>query len=260
MELMEIHCFQTDVIWEDPRANFERIEELVSNLKSMPTGSLLVFPELSAVGFSMDVDAVAEPVNGDSFQFFSNLARRHACHVLAGIPGKDEATELGLNEAICFAPDGTEVSRYRKVHPFSFANESEHYLAGTEAVVFEIEGWKIAPIICYDLRFPELFRSAVKQGAGLFLVIANWPDLREDHWITLLRARAIENQAYVAGVNRCGNDPMLSYSGASLIVNPMGEVLARAGSKPEVIQSSLDKNLLSDWRHKFPALADMKLL
>jgi predicted amidohydrolase len=257
---MKIYCFQTDTVWEDPAANIGRIELLVANENSIGPDSLLVFPELSTVGFSMNVESVAESQDGESFQFFSALAKKYDSHVLAGLLGKDEESGRGLNEAVCIAPDGSEVSRYRKVHPFPLAGEGDHYLAGTEAVVFEIGGWKVAPMICYDLRFPELFRSAVKQGAELFLVIANWPNLREDHWITLLRARAIENQAYVTGVNRCGDDPALSYSGASLIVNPMGEIIARAGSETEVIQSTLDKNLLVDRREKLPALADMKLV
>ncbi|MCK5924056.1 MAG: carbon-nitrogen family hydrolase [Methylococcales bacterium] len=257
---MKIHCFQTDTVWEDPAANFGRIELLVANEKSIGPDSLLVFPELSTFGFSMDVEAGAEPRDGESFQFFSALAKKYNCHVLAGLLGKDEESGLGLNEAVCFAPDGEEISRYRKVHPLPLAGEGDHYLAGTEAVVFEIRGWKVSPTICYDLRFPELFRSAAKQGAELFVVIANWPNVREDHWVTLLRARAIENQAYVAGVNRCGSDPTLNYSGVSLLIDPLGEILAQTGAEPEVICSALDKNFLNNWREQFPAIDDMKLV
>lgn len=255
---MDIITFQIDTAWEDPSANFERIGALVAGCQ-VHSDSLLVFPELSTVGFSMNVEAVAESLHGETFQFFSGLAKEKGCHVLAGISGKDSESGLGLNEAVCFAPDGSEISRYRKVHPFPLSNESDYYRSGTEAVVFEINDWKVAPMICYDLRFPELFRAAIKQGAEVFLVIANWPDLREDHWITLLRARAIENQAYVAGVNRCGSDPTLNYSGASMIVNPLGEIIVQSGTEPGVLQATLDKNLLTDWRKNFPALKGMKI-
>ena len=258
---MQIHCFQTDTAWESPASNFERIEQLVHTRakEGSLAGSLLVFPELSCVGFSMDVKAIGEASDGPTARFFSSLARKQSCYVIAGLAGCDPETGKGLNEAVCYSPLGDEISRYRKMHPFPLADEGEHYLAGDEVVVFEIEGWKVAPFICYDLRFPESFRGAVLNGAELFVVIANWPNLREDHWITLLRARAIENQAYVAGVNRCGEDPQLQYSGASLVCDPQGHILSRAGSAREVISASLERDHLDSWRRDFPALADAKL-
>ncbi|MCB1088796.1 MAG: carbon-nitrogen family hydrolase [Verrucomicrobiae bacterium] len=255
---MNLICCQTDIAWEDKRANFERIDGLLAGVAVSP-GSLLVFPELSTVGFTMNVERVGEPMDGESTAYFSGLARRLACHIIAGIPGRDDSGR-GLNEAVCFRPDGTLGERYRKVHLFPLSGEGGHYLAGSEPILTRIDGWAVAPFICYDLRFPELFRRATRQGAELMVVIANWPAVREDHWITLLRARAIENQAYVAGVNRCGSDPNLEYSGASLIVSPTGEVLARADSSAGVISATLDRELFDGWRGRFPALADMKLI
>lgn len=254
---MEIICCQTDIAWEDRFANFARIESMLENAEIAP-GSLLVFPELCTAGFTMNVEAVAEAPNGESALFFAGLADRYASLVIAGIPGRD-ASGRGLNEAVCFRPKAG-IARYRKTHLFPLAGEGKHYLAGSEPISLSWGGWNVSPFICYDLRFPELFRKATKQGAELLVVIANWPAVREDHWITLLRARAIENQAYVAGVNRCGSDPNLEYSGASIIVSPTGEVLALAGSEAGMIRASLDRETFDGWRSRFPALADMKMI
>jgi len=255
---MEILCCQIDIAWEDRRSNFDRMDQLLSGVEITP-GSLLVFPELCTAGFSMNVESIAEPEGGESERFLADLAARFASHVIGGIPGRDPSG-LGLNEAVCFAPSGEVIDRYRKVHLFPLAGEGDHFLPGSGPVVFSCGDWRVAPTICYDLRFPELYRRATRQGAEVLVVIANWPAVREDHWIALLRARAIENQAYVAGVNRCGSDPNLGYAGASLIVGPTGEILARAGSEPGVLRATLDRAAFDGWRDRFPALADMKLL
>lgn len=253
---MHVVGLQTDIAWENRRANFSRIEELLAPTP-IDAGSLLVLPELSTSGFTMDTAAVAEARGGESETFFSGLARRAKSHVVAGIASQNENAAYGANEAVCFGPEGAEVARYRKHHPFPLANEADHYPAGREAVVFDVDGWKVAPLICYDLRFPEPFREATRLGAELFVVIANWPVARIDHWITLLRARAIENLAYVVGVNRVGSDPHFSYPGASLIVGPKGETLARAGDEACAIRAELDRESLLQWRRDFPALASL---
>ncbi len=247
---------QTDIAWENRQANFFRIGEMLAATDVDP-GSLLVFPELSTAGFTMNTAAVTEARGGESEQFFSDLAKRHQSHIIAGIASQNENPAHGANEAVCFGPDGGEVARYRKRNPFPLAHEADHYPAGNKAVVFDINGWKVAPLICYDLRFPEPFREATALGAELFVVIANWPIARVDHWITLLRARAIENLAYVIGVNRAGSDPHLSYPGASLIVGPKGEVIAQAGDEPCTLRAELEREALLQWRCDFPALAGL---
>jgi len=251
---MTVVGLQTDIAWEDRQANFSRIEETIGATE-IAADSLLVLPELSTAGFSMNTAAVTEPRGGESEQFFSGLAKRHRSHVIAGIASLNENPALGANEAVGFGPDGGEVARYRKRNPFPLANEADHYPGGSKAVVFEMNGWKVAPLICYDLRFPESFREATALGAELFVVIANWPITRVDHWTTLLRARAIENLAYVVGVNRAGSDPHLSYPGASLVVGPKGEILAQAGAEPCAIRADLDREALLQWRRDFPALS-----
>ena len=261
LAIMDVHCFQTDTVWEEPLANFgafSRMVEAKAEEQSIE-GALLIFPELSSCGFSMNTAQVCEEADGPSYTYFSGLAREHRCFVIAGIASKIEGSSRGANEAVCFQPDGQELSRYRKVHPFPLAGEGDHYLAGDDVVIFEIGGWKVAPVICYDLRFPELFRLAAARGAEVFPVIANWPSPRVEHWLTLLKARAIENQAYVFGVNRSGMDPNLNYPGCSLIVGPMGEEIASAGSEESCISASLDRDSFNKWRESFPALGDMKL-
>jgi omega-amidase len=148
--------------------------------------------------------------------------------------------------------------RYQKLHLFSPAQENSNFTAGNRIVTFDCGGGIIAPFICYDLRFPEVFREAVEMQAEFFVVIANWPRSREQHWLSLLKARAIENQAFVAGVNRCGKDPNVDYSGRSVIVSPLGEVLADAGEGEAVIEAELDFEAVRKYRCQFPALIDRR--
>ncbi|MEJ7713273.1 MAG: nitrilase-related carbon-nitrogen hydrolase [Pyrinomonadaceae bacterium] len=163
----------------------------------------------------------------------------------------------GRNECVVYAPDGAEVVRYSKLHPFTLAGEAQAYVAGSAVSLFKLREFTISPFICYDLRFPEDFREAAQQGADLFTVIANWPASRIAHWTALLKARAIENQAYVIGVNRCGDDPQFSYTGQSVIFDPHGNMLAQAGSDEITISAELDLSAVIEYREKFPFLKDM---
>lgn len=254
---MRVFGFQTDIAWEDRFANFSRIDALAQECGPIEADSLVVFPELSTSGFTMNVAAVAEPRDGDSAQFFSGFAKKHHCNVIAGVATMGDEPGTGANEAACYSPDGTEAARYRKMNPFVVAGEGNHYPAGSSPVVYQIGDWKVSPLICYDLRFPEPFRTATAMGAELIVVIANWPAIRVDHWTTLLRARAIENQACVVGVNRAGTDPTLEYPGASIILGPQGEILAAADDSATVISAVLDHEKLLKWRRDFPAIASL---
>ena len=160
-----------------------------------------------------------------------------------------------------FGPEGRLLARYAKMHLFSFAGEPEHYTPGESPASFAWQRATVAPSICYDLRFPELFREAAARGAEILTVIACWPAPREEHWLALLRARAIENQCYVAAVNRCGHDPSgLAYSGRSQIIDPRGVVLADAGQAEGVIQAAVDLEAQRSYRREFPALRDRRFL
>lgn len=252
---MRVLACQLDSVWEDKAANHRKVEALLEGRRDL-AGALIVLPEMFAVGFSMNVAAIQEGAARETERFLAGLAARHGAGVLGGVVTA-AADGRGRNQAVAFAPDGREFARFGKVHSF-LLDEPKHYQEGGALALFAWGGLLVAPAICYDLRFPELFREAARRGAELFAVIASWPSEREEHWVTLLRARAIENQAYVVGVNRCGRDPRRAYPGRSLIVDARGQVLADAGRGESVVAAELDPEALRAWRREFPALADMR--
>jgi predicted amidohydrolase len=259
---MQVACCQFDIAWEDKPANYRRVQGLVREAK-LEAGALLLLPEMFATGFSMNVERTAEPPDGPTVRFLSELAAAQRLHVIGGVAIADPARGgRPCNEAVAVDPSGKVVKRYAKVYPFSPGTEDKHYAAGTEPVDFDWSGCRIAPTVCYDLRFPELFRRAMARSdraVELMTVIANWPVARIEHWMALLRARAIENQAYVAGCNRVGKDPALVYNGRSQIIDPSGTVLADAGGEETVIRASLDLANLRSYRQKLPFLSDMRM-
>jgi predicted amidohydrolase len=177
--------------------------------------------------------------------------------VLAGIVGPIVGG-LASNEAVAFAPDGRELVRYLKQQPYTPPGEHLKYRAGDGHRIFKWQGTKISPLICYDLRFPELFRPAAHAGAELFVVIASWPAVRSEHWVRLLQARAIENLAYVIGVNRCGTDPTARYDGRTVAFDPHGQCLFEADAQEQVVKINVDPDVVRKWRHDFPALRDAR--
>lgn len=251
---MQIHALQLNSVWENKPANFIHVRTLLSATPPLP-GALIVLPEMFATGFSCQLQETLEPVGGQTELFFREIAAKWQCAVLGGVvtPGPDG---MGYNQALAIAPDGTELARYTKVHPFSYGPEASVHAPGIGPVIFEWQGLKISPLVCYDLRFPELSRDAISLGAEVLIYIAAWPARRIQHWITLLQARAIENQAYVVGVNRCGTEPETSYSGGSLIVDPQGIIIADAGDGEKSLPARLDSSFVRDWRRDFPALQD----
>jgi omega-amidase len=255
---MQLACGQLDIAWLDKPANYHRANELVASARLAP-GTLLLLPEMFATGFTMDAAAAAEPADGPTARFLAELAREHKLYVQAGVVVAGAAGGKPRNEAMVFDPGGRLIARYAKLHLFSYAREDQFYAPGDAAVVYPVGEAVAAPAICYDLRFPELFRAAARRGAELLAVIACWPTAREEHWLALLRARAIENQCYVAAANRCGNEPSgLSYSGRSQIIDPWGRIVADAGGGEGVIRADVDLALLREYREKFPAIGDMR--
>lgn len=252
---MKVACLQLHIAWENRAANHDAVRRLLEKTR-LPEGSLVLLPEMFASGFSMNVPLIAEGKARESERFLAAAAREFGIYLVGGVVNSDNGR--GRNEAVVFSPRGGELARYCKMQPFNLGGEGEHYSAGDTIVTFDWSGFKVAPFICYDLRFPEVFRAALRQGAQFFAVIANWPVTRIRHWMTLLQARAIENLAYVAGVNRCGKDPRLSYNGRSLIVNPHGDTLADAGDGEKVIVADVDLETVVKWRNDFPALKDMR--
>jgi len=253
---MEILACQLDIVWENKPANWKRAEALIEQAAPRP-GSMIVLPEMFATGFSMNVASLVETTPSATQERMASWARRWQSFVVGGVvaPGREGR---GVNQSVTIGPDGHEVCRYAKIQPFSLGTEDAHYDAGDTVMVYRVGDWTVAPFVCYDLRFPELFRHACRLGANLYTVIANWPEKRIRHWVTLLQARAIENQAYVVGVNRVGEDPSLRYVGRTLIVDPSGDILADAGDREGIIRATIDREGLQALREGLPFLRDMR--
>lgn len=262
---MELAALQFNLHWEDRAANFEAVRTALANAApALAPGSLLVLPELFATGFSMNVKSAADSDAAETEVFLRGLAMAGRITVLGGVLRK-LPDGSGANEAVAFGPEGALLCRYRKMFPFSPSGEKAAFTAGTEIRTFPWNGFTVAPFICYDLRFPEAFRAAAAAGADLICVMANWPDRRHAHWTTLLRARAIENQAFVLGVNRSGTDPFFHYDGGSMILDPQGAVLSEAAPEPaagspppQLIRAPISPETTASWRAQFPALSDRR--
>jgi len=252
---------QMDIAWEDPPTNFRRVEARLEDLLASngpgghPTPDLVVLPEMFATGFSMEARKVAGFAEATR-EFLADLASDFSVHVLGGYA--EPAEPLPANACSIVSPTGEELLHYRKIHPFSLAKEDEHYQAGGTVSTAEVEGVRVTPFICYDLRFPEPFRP-VAPGTDLYCVIANWPDMRRSAWSALLRARAIENQAFVLGVNRVGVGSGKPHSGDSALVDPMGETLAEAEAYQEgVVVGSVDPREVVKVRRQLGFLEDRR--
>ena len=229
-----VYLVQLDCVWEDKQANFDRVSALLEEERPA-VGSLIVLPEMFATGFSFNTALTKQTVNREYDEFLRLLAQKHRCCVVGGAVSESRSGRC-RNEAVVFDAQGRELTRYAKIQPFNIGGEGAAYEAGDKVCVFEWGGFKIAPFICYDLRFPELAREAVlKHGAEVLIYIASWPSKRYQHWLTLLQARAIENLAYVIGVNRAGQDPQFTYAGRSVVVDPHGVVIADAGGQERVM-------------------------
>lgn len=252
---MKIALIQHDIVWEDAAATRAHVRPLVERAAA-DGAELVVLPEMFAVGFSMDSGRIAEPEDGPTHAWLAETAAELELTLVAGIPtlraGHAE------NHAVVVTPDGSVSARYAKIHPFSFADEHLHYRAGGEVVTVVIGGLTFGLTICYDLRFPELYRRLAAAGAEVLVVIANWPGARVHHWSALLRARAIENTAYVIGVNRTGSGGGLDYPGASALVDPLGEVLAGGDAGEGVFGGEICPQRIREIRDRFPFLADRR--
>jgi len=239
-----VACAQLDVAWEDRPANHAKAAALL-DATPPPGGSLLVLPEMFPVGFTMNVNAAAEPDARPTQAVYRQWAAAHDVTVVGGQVTRGQDGR-GRNEAVAVGPGGDLLARYVKLHPFSFAGETEHYTAGDQIVTFAWHDWT------------EALRAAVRRGADLFVVIANWPAPRVEHWTTLLRARAIENQAVVVGVNRVGRDPNVTYPGRSMVIGPDGRTIAEAGDDETLLLAEIDHDALQSCRADFPVLRDMR--
>lgn len=250
---------QANLAWEDKEASRARIERLLDGA-SIAHGDLVVLPEMCETGFSMNVDRTADE-GGQSAAWLASLAESRHAFVIGGITVRGDGA-MARNRALVFDPLGNEVARYDKIHPFSYGKEAESFEGGRAIACFDWHAQgrtiRVSPLICYDLRFPEVFRACRGMGAEAFVVIANWPAERAFHWRALLCARAIENQAFALGVNRTGDDPYLAYSGGSVAFGPRGEALGELGGDEAVLRAEVDPGLVREWRERFRAWEDAK--
>ncbi len=253
---MQIHLFQTDIAWEQPETNLASLGGRFDALAAT-AGDLVALPEMFSTGFSMAAPRTSEPRTGGgpATAALTGWARDTGCCVIGGVATRDGARFF--NEALAAFPEGG-IARYQKHQPFGPGDEPETFAAGERLRTFDWGGWCVGLTICYDLRFPEIYRALAAAGAELMVNVANWPRRRIDHWVALLRARAIENQCYAVGVNRVGEDPNSHYNGRSLVVDPHGEIVADGGEGAGVVTATLDLDALRTWRSEFPALADMR--
>lgn len=246
---MKITLIQTDLLWNDPAGNRARFEQKIAEAGS---ADLIVLPEMFSTGFCTQPRLAAEPLGGETLPWMKRIAQKTDC-ALAGSVAVEENGHY-FNRFYFVKPDGS-VSQYDKRHLFTYGGEHKEFTAGDKRVIVEYKGWRILLQICYDLRFPVWSRN--RNDYDLALYTANWPTPRVDAWSALLRARAIENLCYVAGINRTGTDPNCSYCGKSALLDFKGQTLEDVElGKEALLSAELDADALRDFRKNFPALQD----
>ena len=252
---MKVAAFQMDIAWENPKANRAKIERWLSDHAS--DADLVVFPEMFTTGFSMHPADIAENMRGESVEWLVDTARRSGKALMGSMAIKAKSADgtVGYYNRLFFVGDDGVILCYDKRHLFRMSGEHNHYEAGRLRQVIHYKGVRILPLICYDLRFPAWSRS--RNDYDLLVYVANWPETRSYAWETLLRARAIENQSYVVGVNRCGKAPKENYSGDSAILDFTGRPLSVARPyAEEMIFAEIDTDALAEFRTGFPAYLD----
>ena len=270
---MKITCIQCDPIWQDDAANVALLTRQFANHVIPGQVDVVVLPELFHSGFSMDTATVGQSREGVVYQTLSQLANIYSVTLIAGVALKDkksrvkppknhseslEAMPIALNVAFIFSSDGTEQACYIKNYAFSLVDEQRYYQPDNNQVVFKVGQTSCSVFICYDLRFPELFRKVAQQTQVMF-VIASWPSARQTHWQALLTARAIENQCFVVGVNRIGKDGKgVLYEGGSRILSPLGETLCVMDERTQVQSYKIETDEVPVIRRRYPFLQDMK--
>ena len=271
MSTLTFTLVQTALHWEAKAANLQMLEEKISRIKEKT--QVVLLPEMFSTGFSMKPESLAETMDGETVQWMKRVAAENGI-ILGGsvIIGQTDSKTAYYNRFIWMLPNG-ECGFYNKRHRFAFAGEDQHYTAGTERFIASVNGWKLNLQVCYDLRFPVWARQASppallqpasrrREGGSaaeydVLIYVANWPERRSTAWKTLLQARAIENQCYVIGVNRVGNDGNgIYHSGDSSVIDPLGEILYQKRDEEDVFTITLKKEDLIAVREKFPFWKD----
>ncbi|BDU69972.1 hydrolase [Geothrix oryzae] len=256
MTTLRVALIQQDTVWQDPAANLARARGF-AEAAARAGARVAVFPELFTLGFTMAPEPYAEPLPGPTTEAVAALSREFGLYLVGS--AVEAHAPHPHNAAFVTAPDGSLEAAYRKIHPFSYGEEHQHYTGGGDCPLFEIDGIPCGLQICYDLRFPEPFRTLAARGAEVVFVPANWPARRIAAWSTLLAARALENQMALCGANRVGRDALgLDYPGASAIHDAYGEVVAQGDATEGLVVGDIDLSALRAWRERFPALRDRR--
>jgi predicted amidohydrolase len=251
MENLKITLFQGYLFWENIDKNLQNISLRLSNIREKT--DLIILPEMFNTGFTMNAEKLAEPLNGKTMIWMHKIAQEFDCVVTGSLIIKDGGNFY--NRLIWMRADG-KYKYYDKRHLFTLAKEHNTYTAGKDKLIVELKGWKICPVICYDLRFPVWLRN-VNEEYDLLIVVANWPERRALHWRTLIPARAVENEAYVIGVNRVGHDGNEVYhSGDSTCVGPNGNVIYYKRDEEDVYTFSIIGDEIIKTRRTLPFLKD----
>lgn len=250
MPTLDITIVQADLHWHAASANRDKFDRALDAIDAQT--DLIVLPEMFTTGFSMDAPHLAETMQGESVRWMQRWASQKSAAICGSLIISEH--DSYLNRFICAKPDGS-LHTYDKRHLFRLADEHNHYAQGMTTAVFELNGFRVCPMVCYDLRFPVWSRN--RDNYEVLLYVANWPSARHNAWATLLRARAIENISYLAGVNRVGQDGNdLPYSGGSAIIDYLGNDLADLGDAEGSATVSLDLDLLNRFRQRFAFAAD----
>lgn len=253
---MKIGIVQFNAEWENKEVNKVKITEITNNLSEKT--NLLIFPEMTLTGFSMNSSEIKEKLEGESFLFFSDIAIKLNTEIIFGMVSFH--SNKIFNSAVHISSLGVIKAVYNKIHPFSYAKENYYYYSGELPVVTNINNFSAGLSVCYDLRFPELYRIYGKQKTELIINIANWPINRINHWNLLLKARAIENQCFMIGVNRVGNDPFNNYTGSSAIYDPTGKEIINLKEEESISITEIDLISVKETRERFGFLEDIKLI
>jgi len=247
--MINVTLIQADIIWEDRISNLKNYQEKINQIEST---DLIILPEMFTTGFSMNPKDISETMNDETIQWMKDNASKMNSAICGSIIIEED--DKYFNRFIWVNPDGS-IHQYDKKHLFSFAGENKNYTAGNEKIIIEYKGWKICPLVCYDLRFPVWSRNS--EDYDLLIYVANWSTKRKLAWKILLVARAIENQCYVIGVNRVGKDENNHYySGESSLINALGETLYTNSHIEDVYTTSISKYELNKIRNQLPFLND----
>lgn len=252
MENLKVTVFQGYLFWENIDKNLQNISLRLSNIREKT--DLIILPEMFNTGFTMNAAELAEPVGGKTMQWMLKTAQQYECVVTGSIIIKEN--DKYYNRLLWIRPDGA-YQYYDKRHLFAMGKEDETYTAGTKRLIVELKGWKICPMICYDLRFPVWMRNRKDNPYDLMIIVANWPEKRALHWRSLIPARAIENQAYVIAVNRVGHDGHEVYhSGDSTCITPNGDVVYYKRDEEDLYTFTIIGDEVARTRQALPFLKD----